>query len=104
MDDRQRIGLLADLRSALWGDPAALRRMRDDGVFIAFEGGEGSGKSTQIERLATVLRAEGHRVTVTHEPGATEAGRRIRDLVLHRKEPLSPRAEALLIERITSPR
>ena len=70
--------------------------MRDGGVFIAFEGGEGSGKSTQIKLLAEALRARGHDVLVTHEPGATEVGSGIRELVLHHRQPLSPRAEALL--------
>jgi dTMP kinase len=65
------------------------------GVFIAFEGGEGSGKSTQINRLAERLR-EYHDVRVTYEPGATAVGQQIRQLVLHHAEPLAPRAEALL--------
>ena len=96
MDDKQHVSLLADLKSALWEGPAVRRRMRHDGVFVAFEGGEGSGKTTQIELLAKALRADGRRVTVTHEPGATEAGQRIRDLVLHRHEALSARTETLL--------
>jgi dTMP kinase len=65
-------------------------------VLIAFEGGEGSGKSTQIEALATSLRAAGRSVLVSHEPGATSVGLRIRDLVLHTDEKIAPRAEALL--------
>jgi dTMP kinase len=65
-------------------------------MFVAFEGGEGSGKSTQIALLATALRERGHAVTVTYEPGATEVGAHIRELVLHRSTPLTPRAEALL--------
>jgi dTMP kinase len=65
-------------------------------VFIAFEGGEGSGKSTQIELLAAALRDVGVDVVVTQEPGATSVGSRIRDLLLHDDEALAPRAEALL--------
>jgi dTMP kinase len=65
-------------------------------VLIAFEGGEGSGKSTQIDALANVLRAGGQRVLVSREPGATEVGRRIRELVLHTDTAIAPRAEALL--------
>jgi dTMP kinase len=65
------------------------------GVFIAFEGGEGSGKSTQIRLLADAARSA-QKVTVTFEPGATAVGQQIRNLVLHHDEPLSPRAEALL--------
>jgi dTMP kinase len=70
--------------------------MRSGGVFVAFEGGEGSGKSTQIELLASALRAEGRSVTVTHEPGATNVGSQIRQLLLHDNDPITPRAEALL--------
>lgn len=66
------------------------------GMLVAFEGGEGSGKSTQIARLAETLRAEGLDVLVTHEPGATPVGAQIRELLLHNAEPLGPRAEAML--------
>jgi dTMP kinase len=65
-------------------------------VLIVFEGGEGSGKSTQIEALAGSLRASGRTVVVSHEPGATKIGQRIRELVLHTDEAISPRAEAML--------
>ncbi len=65
-------------------------------MFVAFEGGEGSGKSTQIARLTEWLSADGADVLVTHEPGATPVGVQIRDLVLHHAEPLGARAEALL--------
>src|SRR5204862_412361 len=58
--------------------------------------GEGAGKSTQVDRLAARLRALGHDVVVTREPGSTEAGVRIRDVLLHGSAPLTPRAEALL--------
>jgi dTMP kinase len=68
---------------------------QERGVFIAFEGGEGSGKSTQIRLLADAVRSA-QKVTVTFEPGATAVGQQIRNLVLHHDEPLSPRAEALL--------
>ncbi len=65
------------------------------GVFIAFEGGDGAGKSTQVRLLADAMRAAGHDVLVTREPGGTELGAQIRDLVLH-GDHVSPRAEALL--------
>ncbi|PKW26493.1 dTMP kinase [Phycicoccus duodecadis] len=65
------------------------------GVFIAFEGGDGAGKSTQVRLLAEVLRARGREVLVTRQPGGTELGAAIRDLVLH-GDHVSPRAEALL--------
>lgn len=64
-------------------------------VFIAFEGGDGAGKSTQVAALAGWLRARGREVVVTREPGGTELGVRIRELLLHGGE-VAPRAEALL--------
>jgi dTMP kinase len=64
-------------------------------VFIAFEGGDGAGKSTQVALLAEALRARGRTVTVTRQPGGTTLGAAIRDLVLH-GDHVSPRAEALL--------
>jgi dTMP kinase len=65
-------------------------------MLIAFEGGEGSGKSTQIAALAESLRTTGRTVLVSFEPGATPIGQRIRELVLHTDEKIAPRAEALL--------
>ena len=66
-----------------------------DGVFIAFEGGDGAGKSTQVRLLAEALRAHGREVLVTRQPGGTPLGAAIRELVLH-GDHVSPRAEALL--------
>lgn len=57
--------------------------MARQGTFITFEGGEGSGKSTHIERLVTRLRAAGRTVLVTREPGGTEVGEQIRHVLLH---------------------
>jgi dTMP kinase len=65
-------------------------------LFIAFEGGEGSGKSTQIVRLRDALLQQGERVFATHEPGATSVGKAIRSLLLETDEPITPRSEALL--------
>ena len=79
----------------------AARRQRRErvvtGRFVVLEGGDGSGKSTQLRRLAAWLRDEGLDVVETFEPGATAAGAAIRELLLHRTEPLDPVAEALLM-------
>ncbi|MHB1474530.1 MAG: dTMP kinase [Dermatophilaceae bacterium] len=65
------------------------------GLFIALEGGDGSGKSTQVRLLCAWLEGLGHTVVVTREPGGTEFGRIVRELVLHGGH-VAPRAEALL--------
>ncbi len=67
------------------------------GYFIAFEGGEGAGKSTQEALLAQSLLEAGHAVVRTREPGGTPAAEQIRHIVLSPEfEGLDPRAEALL--------
>jgi dTMP kinase len=69
------------------------------GLFFAFEGGEGSGKSTQVRLLREWLEGRGIPVLVTREPGGTELGQTLRQLVLdHRNQTLSHRAELLLYE------
>jgi dTMP kinase len=68
------------------------------GKFITFEGLDGSGKSTQIEKLARALRGRGVSVTVTREPGGTSAGEKIREVLLHSTTAgLSPLAEMALM-------
>jgi len=69
----------------------------DRGIWITFEGIEGTGKSTQIERLAARLRSRGASVVLTREPGGTALGRRLRELLL-RPSPraMHPMAELLL--------
>lgn len=66
------------------------------GIFITFEGGDGSGKSTQAELLATWLTDASHTVIRTREPGGTPIGDELREIVLHSKGDIAPRAEALI--------
>ncbi len=66
------------------------------GIWITVEGGDGSGKTTQAELLTEWLRAAGRTVVRTREPGGTEVGLLIRDIVLHHRGDIVPRAEALL--------
>jgi len=68
---------------------------RHTGLFLAVEGGDGAGKSTQVQLLAAALTAAGRDVLVTRQPGGTDLGVEIRTLVLH-GDHISPRAEALL--------
>lgn len=108
LDDRRGVPLAADLAAAFHSEAVGLRgSQRAQGFFIALEGGEGAGKSTQARRLATWLESLGHDVIVTHEPGGTDVGRRLRSVLLDHPSPddsgvrperqgLSPRAEALL--------
>ena len=71
--------------------------MRTHGRFIAFEGGEGAGKSTQARLLAEALRARGLEVVLTREPGGTPGAEAIRALLLNTDgDGWGPRAEALL--------
>jgi dTMP kinase len=63
--------------------PAIISDVAVRGRFISFEGLDGSGKSTQLEKLARSLRAHGLSVTVTREPGGTTAGEKIREVLLH---------------------
>jgi dTMP kinase len=66
------------------------------GLFLTLEGGDGSGKSTQSALLAGWLESQGRTVVLTREPGGTELGDEIREIVLHRRGHIAPRAEALL--------
>ncbi|WP_329541342.1 dTMP kinase [Streptomyces sp. NBC_01358] len=95
-DDRSGVPLRRDLREALrGGDPAVAPA--GTGFFLALEGGDGAGKSTQVEALAEWIRAKGHEVVVTREPGATPVGKRLRSILLDVSSAgLSNRAEALL--------
>ena len=68
------------------------------GLFVTFEGGEGSGKSTQIQRLAARLRAAGREPVITREPGGTPLAEGIRELLLDPARSPNPVTEALLME------
>src|SRR5581483_4430225 len=109
MDDRRGVPLRDDLMSVARGEdfqpvpghvngydsaesPATRR-----GVFIALEGGEGAGKTTQARLLAIWLRDQGYDVVTTREPGATKIGMRLRAVLLDTAHAgLSSRAETLL--------
>jgi dTMP kinase len=122
MDDRRGVPLLADLGSAFRHDPGSAPNgngvheaqsgpgratgagqdggqgwRKRTGVFLALEGGEGAGKSTQARLLAIWLRDQGYDVVTTHEPGATKMGMRLRALLLDTAHTgLSGRAETLM--------
>lgn len=66
------------------------------GLFIVLEGGEGAGKTTQWERLASALRALGHDVVAVREPGGTVVGNVLREVLLDPASQLEPATEALL--------
>lgn len=75
--------------------PVAGRRP-EKGLFVTFEGGDGVGKTTQAALLEEWLTQAGRTVVRTREPGGTEVGVLIRDIVLHHRGEVSARAEALL--------
>jgi dTMP kinase len=66
------------------------------GLFITLEGGDGSGKTTQAELLGQWLAGQGRTIVRTREPGGTEVGVEVREIVLHHRGDITPRAEALL--------
>jgi dTMP kinase len=97
MKDRPNVSLWSDIKSALQGDLGSITGAPTQGVFIAFEGGEGTGKSTQSNLLAQWLEQEGESVVLTREPGGTDLGKDLRKILLgHETGAISPRAEALL--------
>ncbi|MFI8192853.1 dTMP kinase [Streptomyces sp. NPDC085946] len=96
-DDRSGVPLRQDLRDALLRGDDPEQAPAATGFFIALEGGDGAGKSTQAEALAEWIRAKGHEVVLTREPGATPVGKRLRSILLDVSSAgLSHRAEALL--------
>lgn len=66
------------------------------GLWITIEGADGVGKGTQVARVAQALRDQGREVLTTREPGGTEVGQQLREIVLHHRGEIAPRAEALL--------
>jgi len=66
------------------------------GLFVTLEGGEGAGKSTAAAALAALLRAEGHEVLATREPGGTKGAEAVRALLLTTDTPLHPLAQTML--------
>ncbi len=94
MNDRPGTTIRSELRQSLKRD---MRVYADRGLFVAFEGGEGAGKSTQARLLRDWLTHEGYDVVLTHEPGDTAVGQTIRAIVLAPQTgELDHRAEALL--------
>jgi dTMP kinase len=107
MDDRKGVPLREDLLAAVRREPSApvpgaahpngSAPPPPRGLLIAFEGGEGSGKTTQARLISIWLRELGYDVVTTHEPGATKVGMRLRALLLDTAHTgMSPRAEALM--------
>jgi dTMP kinase len=97
MKDRPNVSLWSDIKSALQGELGSITGAPTQGIFIAFEGGEGTGKSTQSKLLAQWLEQEGESVVLTREPGGTTLGKDLRKILLgHETGAISPRAEALL--------
>ncbi len=109
MDDRTGTSLVTDLRHAFTGSTGVYAAT---GCFVALEGGEGAGKSTQSRLLGEWLRTEGYDVVLTHEPGDTEVGRQLRRIVLDPATgDISDRTETLLyaadkaehVDRVVAP-
>ena len=97
MKDRPGVSFWSDVLNALRGELGSITLMKSDGVFIAFEGGEGSGKSTQAKLLKGWFEEEGKEVTLTREPGGSVLGKGLRKILLANETGvISPRSEALL--------
>ena len=112
MDDRKGVPLFEDLLASIRGEhlrpvptassaadglPGGHGAASSHGLFLAFEGGEGTGKTTQARTIAIWLREQGYDVVTTHEPGATKIGMRLRALLLDTTHTgMSPHAEALM--------
>jgi dTMP kinase len=94
MNDRPGTTIRSELRRSLMADGGVYA---ERGVFVALEGGEGAGKSTQARLLEEWLTREGYEVVLTHEPGDSDVGRKLRQILLSPETgELDHRAEALL--------
>ena len=97
MKDRPTVSFFSDVMSAFRGELGGITGQSHAGIFIAFEGGEGSGKSTQTVLLKNYLESIGEEVLTTREPGGTELGKSLRTILLDPATgAISPRSEALL--------
>jgi dTMP kinase len=97
MRDRPTVSLWSDIVAASRGELGGITGTTHNGIFISFEGGEGSGKSTQTQLLKEYLESTGKQVLLTREPGGTPLGKRLREILLDPETgSISPRAEALL--------
>jgi dTMP kinase len=97
MRDRPGISFWSDIANAFKGELGSITSEKNEGIFIAFEGGEGSGKSTQSKLLKEWLEKEGRSVQLTREPGGTTLGLALRKILLDNGTgEIAPRAEALL--------
>ena len=74
-----------------------LKASNNKGHFITLEGGDGSGKTTQIELLSDYLRGRGIDASTTREPGGTRLGEALRDIILHSSDPIDDKVELLLM-------
>jgi len=97
MKDRPGVSFWSDIVNAFKGELGSITAPKTEGIFISFEGGEGSGKSTQSKLLAEWFENEGRKVLLTREPGGTNLGKNLRKILLDNATgEIAPRSEALL--------
>jgi dTMP kinase len=97
MKDRPGVSFWSDIVNAFKGELGSITSPKTDGLFISFEGGEGSGKSTQAKLLKEWFENEGKSVVLSREPGGTDLGKNLRKILLDNDTgDISPRSEALL--------
>jgi len=97
MKDRPGVSFWSDIVNAFKGELGSITAPETEGLFISFEGGEGSGKSTQSKLLKEWFENEGRSVVLTREPGGTTLGKNLRKILLDNDTgEIAPRSEALL--------